>query len=43
VGLKIRLEWYDKRTEMGEGEELSKDFGDDDSVIEALGIPLKIM
>ena len=41
VGLKIRLEWYDKRTEMGEGEELSKDFGDDGSVIEALGIPIE--
>jgi hypothetical protein len=41
MGLKIRLEWYDKRTEMGEGEELSKDFGDDGSVIEALGIPIE--
>jgi len=41
MGLKIRLEWYDKRTEMGEGEELSKDFGDDGSVIEALGLPIE--
>ena len=41
MGLRIRLEWYDKRTEMGEGEELSKDFGDDGSVIEALGMPIE--
>ncbi|MCU1759898.1 cloacin immunity family protein [Pseudomonas sp. 14P_8.1_Bac3] len=41
MGLKIRLEWYDKKTEMGEGEELSKDFGNDGSVIEALGIPIE--
>jgi len=41
MGLKIRLEWYDKRTELGEGEELSKDFGDDGSVIEALGLAIE--
>ncbi|MHC8365743.1 colicin E3-like toxin immunity protein [Pseudomonas sp. ZT5P21] len=41
MGLKISLEWYDKRTEMGEGEELSKDFGDDGSVVEALGMPIE--
>jgi len=40
MGLKIRLEWYDKETELGEGEELSQDFGDDGSVIEALGMPI---
>jgi hypothetical protein len=41
MGLKIRLEWYDKETELGEGEELSRDFGDDGSVIEALGMPIE--
>jgi hypothetical protein len=41
MGLKIRLEWYDKQTEMGQGEELSTDFGDDGSVIEALGLPIE--
>ncbi|MNB54643.1 Colicin-E3 immunity protein [compost metagenome] len=38
MGLKARLEWYDKQTELGEGEELSKDFGEDCSLIEALGL-----
>ncbi|MBV6822555.1 colicin E3-like toxin immunity protein [Pseudomonas sp. PD9R] len=38
MGLRIRLEWYDKNTELGEGEELSKDFGDDGYVIEELGM-----
>jgi hypothetical protein len=41
VGLKVRLDWYDKKTDVGVGEELSKDFGDDGSVIEALGIPIE--
>jgi hypothetical protein len=41
MGLKIRLEWYDKQTEMGQGEELSTDFGDDGSLIEALGLPIE--
>jgi hypothetical protein len=41
MGLKIRLEWYDKKTEIGQGEELSKDFGEDGSVIEALGMPIE--
>lgn len=41
MGLKIRLEWYDKETELGEGEELSQDFGDDGSVIEALGMQIE--
>lgn len=40
MGLRARLEWYDKKTEVGEGEELSKDFGDDGSLIEALGLPI---
>lgn len=41
MGLKISLDWYDKETSHGIGEELSKDFGDDGSVIEALGIPIE--
>ncbi|AZZ74775.1 MULTISPECIES: colicin E3-like toxin immunity protein [Pseudomonas] len=41
MGLRARLEWYDKKTELGEGEELSKDFGDDGSIIESLGIPIE--
>ena len=40
MGLEIRLEWYDKETELGEGEELSQDFGDDGYVIEALDMPI---
>ena len=41
MGLKARLEWCDKETELGMGEELSKDFGDDGAVIESLGIPIE--
>lgn len=41
MGLKLRLEWYSKQTESYEGEEYSEDLGDDDSVIEALGIPVE--
>ena len=41
MGLKLRLEWYDKKNEIGVGEELSKDFGDDFDVIGALGIRSK--
>ena len=40
MGLKARLEWYDQQTELGEGEELSKDFGEDGSLMEALGLSL---
>lgn len=38
MGLKIRLNWYDKKTEIGAGKEYSADLGDDGSVIEALGL-----
>ncbi|QXI07506.1 Cloacin immunity protein [Pseudomonas fluorescens] len=38
MGMRARLEWYDQQTELGEGEELSKDFGEDFSIIEALGL-----
>ncbi|MFS1347434.1 colicin E3-like toxin immunity protein [Klebsiella pneumoniae] len=41
MGLKLRLTWFDKKTEEFKGEEYSKDFGDDGSVIESLGMPLK--
>jgi len=41
MGLRARLEWYDKKTELSEGEELSKDFGDDGSIIESLGMPIE--
>lgn len=41
MGLKIRLYWFDKKTDKLVGEEYSKDFGDDASVIESLGIPLE--
>ncbi|OBU11206.1 colicin E3-like toxin immunity protein [Morganella psychrotolerans] len=34
MGLKLRLEWFDKKTELLIGEEYSKDLGDDDTVIE---------
>lgn len=38
MGLKLRLDWYDKKTELGEGEEYSNDMGDDLSVITALDL-----
>ena len=41
MGLKLDLIWFDKKTEEFIGEEYSKDFGDDGSVIESLGMPLK--
>jgi hypothetical protein len=41
MGLELRLEWYDKTTHECEGEESSKDLGDDESVLNALGIPVE--
>lgn len=38
MGLKLRLDWYDKKTEIGEGKEYSNDMGDDVSVISALNL-----
>jgi len=38
MGLKISLDWYDKKTEVAEGKEYSADLGDDSSTIEALGL-----
>ena len=34
MGLKLRVYWFDKKTENFIGEEYSKDFGDDDFLIE---------
>ncbi len=41
MGLKISLEWYDKKSELGVGEEMSQDFGEDPIVLETLGIPIE--
>lgn len=38
MGLKLTLDWYDKRTEVFQGEEYSSDLGDDASILEALGL-----
>jgi hypothetical protein len=38
MGLKVRLDWYDKETELGAGKEYSRDMGDDTSLIVALGL-----
>lgn len=40
MGLKLRLTWFDKNNDVLNAEEYSKDFGDDDSLIDALGLPL---
>jgi hypothetical protein len=41
MGLKLKLDWYDKETELGEGREYSKDYGDDPFVLEELGVPVE--
>jgi hypothetical protein len=42
MGLKLRLQWYDKETELGEGNEFSLDFGDDAQIMtKDLGLPTK--
>lgn len=41
VGLKLRLEWYNKQTQQCEGEEYSEDLGDDETVLNALGVPVE--
>jgi len=33
MGLKVRLAWFNKSTGLGEGKELSSDFGDDVAVL----------
>ncbi|MBN6775450.1 cloacin [Pseudomonas granadensis] len=41
MGLQLRLEWYDTKTLEFQGEESSKDLGDDESVLNALSIPVE--
>ncbi|MFY0732135.1 colicin E3-like toxin immunity protein [Pseudomonas sp. NFX15] len=38
MGLKVRLNWYNKASEIAEGKEYSADLGDDGSIIDALGL-----
>lgn len=40
MGLKLRLAWYDRNTEQGEGVEFSQDFGGDVSIIDKLGLSI---
>ncbi|WP_192559953.1 colicin E3-like toxin immunity protein [Pseudomonas allokribbensis] len=41
MGLELRLEWYNTATQQFQGEESSQDLGDDESVLNALGIPVE--
>ncbi len=41
MGLKLRLTCFDRKTGDLKEEEYSKDLGDDGSIIESLGVPLK--
>ncbi|MDF7679444.1 colicin E3-like toxin immunity protein [Enterobacteriaceae bacterium ESL0689] len=42
MGLKLRLQWFDKLTELEVGKEYSIDFGDDANVMtDDLGLPTK--
>ena len=41
MGLKVRLRWFDKETEVLVGKEYSKDFGDDSIVLDDLDLPLE--
>ena len=41
MGLKLHIHCFDKKTEEFKGGEYSKDFGDDGSIIESLGMTLK--
>lgn len=40
MGLRLRLNWYDKINDLGVGREYSQDLGDDAAVIETLGLPI---
>ena len=40
MGLRLRLNWYDKKSDIGIGREYSQDLGDDAVVIETLGLPV---
>lgn len=41
MGLKLRLQWFDKTTELGIGKELSKDAGDDYSALNLLRLSVE--
>lgn len=41
MGLQLRMEWYDTVTLQLQDEESSKNLGDDESVLNALGIPVE--
>lgn len=41
MGLKLKLEWFDLKTDECLGKERSEDLGEDGSVMERLGLPLK--
>ncbi|UBX30952.1 colicin E3-like toxin immunity protein [Arsenophonus apicola] len=41
MGLKLQLSWFDKSTEVCIGEEYSIDLGENGTVIELLGLPIK--
>ncbi|ABA74027.1 putative colicin immunity protein [Pseudomonas fluorescens Pf0-1] len=41
MGLELRLEWYDTATLQFQGEESSRNLGDNESVLNALGIPVE--
>lgn len=42
MGLKIRLQWFDKSTELGAGKEYSADFGSDAGIMtDVLNVPIK--
>ncbi|WP_242689490.1 colicin E3-like toxin immunity protein [Photorhabdus cinerea] len=40
MGLKLRLEWFNKKTDYLAGKENSKDFDDDGSIIEKLDLEI---
>lgn len=41
MGLKVRLAWYNKSTGLGEGKELSSDFGDDVAILVQLNLSVE--
>ncbi|EKN3948187.1 cloacin immunity family protein [Yersinia enterocolitica] len=41
MGLKLHLDWFDKKTELCKGEEYSADLQSDGSVIEQLGLQIE--
>lgn len=40
MGLRVEIDWFDKETEHGVGQEYSIDFGEDSSVMGKLQIPV---